>query len=255
MLDDFIFCGRDIAELGACAAFGDSMTAGTEVDRMAYDLPGGGSIIMGYGTRRAIVRNVAIMPRDGVAGDAAWVRQVTRWLMQGRGRLVVKHDPDVFRLAQFDAAATYGAKIWPTGGLQMRMTLLPMAFAQAAAHAQGRTQSGKIELRLAMDTAERAPLETEIVCASGTITAAEITAGGRTLALSGFNLTAGTRVRVRCADTLLGELAEVRVGDALRFDAVKTWAQLDAANGEAIGIAVTGGEAEVRIAARGRFYA
>ena len=255
MLDDFIFCGRDIAEFGACAAFGESMTTGTEIDRMAYGLPGGGSVILGAPSKKAITRNVVIMPADGVTGDEKWVRRVTHFLMQGRGPLVLKHDPDVFRLAEFNAAPTYGAKIWPGGGLQMRMTLGPMAFAQGESRATGSTDGGEAALRLLMDTAERAPLHVTITCTSGTITAASLTANGQTLSLEGMSLLAGESVSVRCADMLLGELAEVRMGEAMRFELVSAWAQLEAGNGEEIRVRVTGGEASIRISARARYYA
>lgn len=248
-----MFFGRDIAEFGAVAAFGDSMTVGSAIQRSEYDLPGGGSLMAGDPAYKPITRTVVIMPADGVSADDAWARRIISWLTSGRGRLTVKHSPDTYRIAQFDDAPTYGAKVWPLGGIQIRCKMQGLCHAAAASSFFSATNTGKASLTAVYATALPAPLRMEIAPRGGTITGVQITAGGRTLRLGDLNLTAGHTLTYFAGDIQQGEAAALTVDGAANFGAASAWARLCVPPGDRIDVAVTGGEADVTATLRGRW--
>lgn len=252
-MDDFIFRGRDIAEFGAVAAFGDSMVTGSAIQRSEYDLPGGGSLIAGEPAYKPITRTVVIMPADGVNADDAWARRIISWLTSGRGRLTVKHSPDTYRIAQFDDAPTYGAKVWPLGGIQIKCRMQALCHAARVSSFSAATSGGKASIAAMYATALPAPLRMEISPRNGTITGAQITAGGRTLHLGGLRLTSGQTLAYFAGDSHQGEAASLTIDGASGFGAAEAWAQLLVPPGSAIGISVTGGEADATATLRGRW--
>ncbi|MDO5300821.1 MAG: hypothetical protein Q4F18_15435 [Clostridia bacterium] len=229
------------------------MATGSAIARSEYDLPGGGSLIAGDAAYKPITRTVVIMPADGVQADDAWARRIIAWLTAGRGRLIVRHSPDTYRIAQFDDAPTYGAKIWPLGGIQVKCKMQGLCHASHATGLTAATSGGKASITAAYATALAAPLDVTIAPTSGTITAAEIRTGGKALALGGLTLTAGHVLAYFAGDAHQGEAARLEIDGAACFDRVTAWAQLAAPPGGAIEVTVTGGEASVTATLRGRW--
>lgn len=253
-MDDFVFRGRDIAQFGATAAFGSTTKMGAKIARSEYDLPGGGSIIIGGETYQPTSREVTILPLEGVIGDAAWARAILSWLCAGRGELIVLGDPDVVRLAQFDGEATYGPGIWPLGGLRLTMTLQPLAYAATPTTASGLTDGGAISLSVAAGCAMQMPVLLKVTGRSGTITAMTVTGGGHRLALTGFALKPDDVIRYD-AGQRLGDVMELTIGGEPGWSAVTHWDRVAIADGEPLAVSVTGGEASVALSVRARFPA
>lgn len=251
-MDDFIFRGRDIADFGAVAAFGAAMKTGAKIERSEYDLPGGGSVIIGEDSYKPTTRQVVIMPADGVDADAAWARRILSWLMAGRGELIVHNDPDVVRLAQFDSEATYGTQDWPLGALKLTMTLQPLAYARRAWEGKADTVSGAASLTIAASSAMEMPLAIEVTAKSGVITACEMRAGGHVLAMSGLSVQPGQTI-LYDAGQRLSDLMTLTAGGAAAFSRVTAWARLAAWPGDSVSVRLTGGEGRVHVACRGRY--
>lgn len=256
MMDDFTFRGRHISEFGAVAAFGDAMRTGAKVRRGEYALPGGGTVEIGEGTWQPTTRQVSITPADGVSADDRWRRRLLTWLQAGRGELVVDNDPSVLRIAQFDADGTYGVQGWPLGVLTLQMTLQPLAYDVLPTQAAAKTVGGEAALALEMGEGLETPLRIHIRCTSGTITRAEISAGGKTLILGAPTLESGSVIEYDAGE-FLGDAVSLRKDGVLTFAPVAggRWARLACAPGELIRVSVTGGEAQVTATARGRYPA
>lgn len=253
MLDDFFFRGEDIARYGAVAALGASTTIGSKIERSAYDLPGGGSLLVGEDSFGAVSVQVTVTPADGVRPTAAWRRHLLAWLTGGRGQLIYKHTPDVYRIASFDEAPTWGTQGWPLGEMRLRMTVQGLAHAVSASRATARTQGGAAQPAVRYDTALPSPVILTVTPVSGTVTAARVTAGGRTLTLDGLSLAAGQTLCYDAGDAHQGRAASLTVDGAPAWAAVTAWQRLRAGSGEAVDVALTGGEADVTLTLRGRW--
>ena len=253
-MDDFIFRGRDIAEFGAVAAFGASMKTGAKVKRSEYDLPGGGSVIVGGEAYAATQRTVTIMPADGVTADAAWARDILSWLMAGRGEFVLHSDPDVCRIAQFDSEATYGTSAWPEGALQLTMTLQPLAYARAPEAKSADTEGGEATVTVSAQSAMEMPLRVVVRATGGPVTGGEIACGSETVALAGLALESGQEL-VYDAGQRLGDLMQLSAAGAAAWAHVTRWARLAATPGQKVTVRLTGGDGHVTVSARGRFPA
>ena len=253
-MDNFIFRGRDIAEFGAVAAFGDSMHAGAKIRRSEYDMPGGGSAEIGDAAYMPTTKVVRITPEDGMTATPAWRRSILAWLQGGRGELVEHNDPEVYRIAQFDTDGTYEWRSWPTGLLQMTMTLQPFAYAQTKTRAQEQTSKGAAVLTLDMETGIPAPVSVRITPQGGTVTAVVIKCGGESVTLEGLNLGAEQTLLYRAGDPL-EEDASVEENGEVTFAHVTRWAQLMTRGSAQISVLVTGGEAKIEAWARCRWPA
>ena len=252
-MDDFLFRGRDIAQFGAVAAFGDSMTVGTAIRRSEYELPGGGSLLIGEDAYGPITRTVTVMPADGVTADGAWVRRILAWLTAGRGKLTVKHSPDTYRMAQFDDAGTYGTRAWPLGALQLTCTMQGLAHAAQESRFLAGTQGGQASLTARFDTALPAPARVTLTPTSGTVTKAVLQARGKTLVLEGLNLPAGKTLCYFAGDPLQGEAAFLTAGGEDAYALCTHWAQLSLDSGDVLSVALTGGQGQAALAVRGRW--
>lgn len=253
MLDDFIFDGKDIETFGATAAFGQESTWGSGVERMAYELAGGGEIIFDDPQYTAITRSVTITPRDGVTDTPAWRRAIIGWLMRRQGRLILKREMDVYRMARFDDAPTVGSKAWPFGAITIKCRMAGLSHAVRPWSTSAATSGGAASIALTYPTGLAAPLGVTIACTSGTITAATIGDGARTLALGGLALTGGQEIVYRAGDGTQGEMASLTIAGAAGFGNVTRWAQLMGAPGGTLTIRLTGGEASLKVSARGRW--
>ena len=256
MMDDFSFRGRHISEFGAVAAFGEAMRTGAKIRRGEYALPGGGSVEIGEGTWEPTTRQVSITPADGVNADERWRRRLLAWLQGGRGEMIVDNDASVVRIAQFDADGTYGTRGWPLGMLTMNMTLQPLAYDVLPTQTAARTSGGKAALALSLGEGLETPLRICLRCLSGTITRAEISAGGKTLVLGDPDLGAGGEIEYDAGE-FLGDVMSLKKDGAVTFAPVSggRWARLACLPGELIRVTLTGGEAQVTVTARGRYPA
>ena len=253
-MDNFIFRGRDIAEFGAVAAFGDSMHAGAKISRSEYKMPGGGSAEIGEATYEPTTRVVRITPEDGKTATPAWRRSILAWLQGGRGELVEHNDPEVYRIAQFDTDGTYEWRSWPTGLLQMTMTLQPFAYALQQTRAQAQTTQGAAVLALDMETQIPAPVSVRITPQEGTVTAVTIECGGESVTFEGLNLGAEQTLCDRAGDPLEAD-ASVQENVTVTFAHVTRWAQLPTRGSAQISVYITGGEAQIEAWARCRWPA
>lgn len=253
-MDNFTFRGRDIAEFGAVAAFGESMRTGAKIQRSEYEMPGGGSVEIGEAAYRSTQRTVTITPADGMSATPAWRRSILSWLQGGRGALVEHGDPEVYRIAQFDTDGSYDWRTWPQGMLQLQMTLQPYAYAQRMTRASGATQDGECALGLRMETGIPAPLTIDIEAAGGTLTGLEIECGGETLALSGLSIPEGG-VLSYTAGEADGSGAAVTEDGLLTFEHVTRWALLKARGAAQIRVHTEGCEANITARARCRYPA
>ena len=255
-MDDFIFRGRSIKDFGAVAAFGASMKTGAKIKRSEYELPGGGSVLIGEAAYQPTQRAVTITPADGVEATPRWRRALLGWLQSGRGEMIVLNDPDVLRLAQFDSDGTFGTQGWPLGELKLTLTLQPLAYNVLETSASQETSAGVARVPVTVDSAMRMPLRVILAATSGTITTATIAAGGEALELADLRLAAGQRL---CYDAgqYLGDAASLSIDDEITFAPVANgrWARLTALPQDVARVQVTGGEARVTVIARGRWPA
>ncbi len=255
MMDDFIFRGRDIREFDASAAFGASMRVGGKIARSEYDLAGGGSIEIGEPVYQATQRQVTITPIDGREATGEWARAILTWLQGGRGELTVHNDPDVHRIAQFDADGTLGTNGWPYGALALTMRLGPFAYAQRATRVTAATSEGKATLRVAVVGGMIVPLRVIITPTSGTITAVSVRCRGQELRFSGLSLSAGQTLDYGAGDRYRAEPSSVTENGLVTFAHVTRWALLRGRSGDSVAVSVAGGEARVSVIARGRHIA
>lgn len=257
-MDDFIFRGRHIREFGAVAAFGETMKTGGKVRRGEYALPGGGSALIGEDEWQSTTRSVTITPEDGRVADGPWRRELLGFLQGGRGELIVDNDPDVIRIASFDAEATYEYKSWPAGCLTLGMTLQPLAYAAAQTQRTQHVQPGaEAVIGFVLDGALPSPLQVTLRATGGTITRARLRTDGRTLELPNLRLAPG-HVLTYDGGQFLGDPTALLVDGAVDFSPVQggRWARLSCpAGGCALSVLLEGGEADVSVSARGRWPA
>lgn len=253
-MDDFVFCGKSIADFGATAAFGAAMKIGAKIARSDYSLPGGGVVEIGEPSYKATQRAVTITPRDGVEASPAWRRAILGWLQAQRGEMTVLNDPDVSFVASFDAEGTYGTQGWPLGEIKINMTLQPMCYATQETVTIRETEGGAASIPVEAHSALSMPVCLALERTSGTITAATIAAGGHTLSLAGLSLGAGQRL-VYDAGRILGDPARLTVAGKLDFSGVRQWALLTVPPSGFVTVRVTGGEARCVLMLRGRWPA
>lgn len=253
MLDDFVFRGEDIARYGAVAAFGTTMTVGSAITRGAYDLPGGGSLLVGEDSYGEITTSVTLTPADGIVADEPWRRRIVGWLQGGRGELIIKHSPELMRIAQFDSAPTFGMRDWPLGALTLRATMQGIAHAVHASGFSARTQEGTATIAARYDTALASPLYVEIEPVSGVITEASVRVLGQTLYLDGMSLAPGAVLCYEAGDAHRGVPASLSVDGSPAWGFVRRWQTLRVPGGGEIVVTVSGGEADIRARLRGRW--
>lgn len=257
-MDDFTFRGRHIGEFGAEAAFGETMKTGGKVKRGAYTLPGGGSVLIGEDEWQETARSVTILPSGGREADAVWRREVLAWLQAGRGELVADNDPDVIRIASFDAESSYDLKSWPAGCLTLTMTLQPLAYsALETQRTQHVTAGGEIAIGFDLASALPAPLRVTLRATGGTITRAQIQAAGNALDMPNLHLTDG-HVLTYDGGQFLGDPTALLLDGEADFSPVQggRWARLTCpAGGGVLRVTLTGGDADVIVSARGRWPA
>ena len=255
MYDDFIFAGKNCRDFGTHAFFGETTTIGTTISRNLYDLPGGIEAEIGEASYKSVTRKVTLTPMDGREADEAFCRQIVGWLCAKRGRLTLERDPDVYRICSFDKAAELDNKSWPDGCIQLTATMQGLAFATHAQTASATTSGGKATLRAGFDTDIAAPLRLDIKVTSGTVTAATIVVGGKSLALSGLSAASGKTIRYEAGDARADLPPILSVDGVQRFGTVKAWKRLKVTRGQSIGVMLTGGEAVVTAYLRGRWIA
>lgn len=255
MYDDFSFVGKSCRDFGAHAFFGETTTIGTTISRNLYDLPGGIEAEIGEASYKSVTRKVTLTPMNGREADESFCRRIVGWLCAKRGRLILERDPEVYRICSFDKAAELDGKSWPDGCIQMTATLQGLAFATHAQTASVTTGGGKTTLRTSFDTDVAAPLRMDIKVISGTVTAAAIATGGKTLELANLNATTGQTIRYEAGDARADVPPILSVNGTLRFEAVKAWKRLKVMRGQSIDIVLTGGEGIVTAYLRGRWIA
>lgn len=254
MYDDFRFRARHCTELGVHAFWGESSTIGAKVSRSLYELPGGWQAEIGEPAYPAWTRKLTLAPVDGREMDADLVRQVLGWLCGAPGWMIADDDPKRMLSVRFDGGATLDNKSWPEGCLQLTATCQGAAWGVHAQRWSGRTAGGAATIDARLDSQLPSPLGCSITCVSGTITAAEITCGGRVLTLDDLGLEPGHEVRYSAGTGL--SAPELRVDGALDFGPVTRWAQLMLApRAGRVTLATAGGEAELAVWARGRWLA
>ena len=253
-MDDFTFRGQALELFGATAAFGDSMRIGAKIDRHEYELPGGGSVIIGEATYKTTARQVTIVPAPGVEPTPQWRRRILSWLQGGRGEMIVHNDPEVMRIAQFDTDGTWGTRGWPDGQIQLTMTLQPLAYAARETILAADTTDGVAQIMVSAPSALPMGVCAAITCVSGTITDAEMDVGGKRLALTGLSLAAGGVIHYDAGQTLC-DAASLEVAGEDGYAYVSAWAQLTAAQGDTLSVTLTGGEGRVALLCRGRWPA
>lgn len=250
-MDDFRFMGKELAAFGATAAFGNAMRVGAKVKRPEYELPGGGSVIIGEDNWQSTQRQVTIIPMGSVEPSPRWRREILAWLQSGRGELIVHNDPDVMRLAQFDQDGTWGTGSWPDGAIQLTMTLQPLCYAVHETAQAAVSSGGAASLVISVPSALPMPLRIRAEVVSGTLTALTL-AAGETVKLAGMSLTAGQAVDYD-AGSLIGDVMSLKIADSLGFAYVSKWGKLTAMPGTALKVSAEGAQVKVTAICRGRW--
>lgn len=253
-MDEFSFRGRDIGQFRALAAFGASMRVGAKIKRSEYELPGGGSVIIGEDTWLSTQRQVTIIPADGADPSPKWRRDILAWLQGGRGELVVHNDPDVIRIAQFDQDGTWGTEGWPTGAIALTMTLQPLAYARFETGTTALSSGGAASVPISTQSALPMPLRILAEVKSGTLNALTLRAGGSTLSLAGMRLTVGQKI-LYDAGSMIGDMMSLVIADAQGYASVTHWGKLTAMPGGKLEATGSGGEYTLTAVCRGRWPA
>lgn len=251
MYDSFIFRGRPLEDFGAEAFWGESYTVGAQIRRPAYNLPAGGSVLIGADVPETRTHNLTLLPAPGVTDTPAWRRNLLQWLQGARGELVWREDPDMVRLARFDKTGSGGTKVSPEGGITLQATLEPLCRTRQESGVGGTTQGKKLTLVMPAETGVRAPLRI-VLESSGTLTGATVKTSSGTLKVAGMRLSAGKTIEYYAGDAH-GNPASLLVNDAAGYAylAGGQWGILTAETGEEITIVTTGAEAGVHVYARG----
>ena len=252
MYDNFVFRGVSCEEMGADAFWGESYTVGAQIKRGAYALPLGGSVMIGDDVPESTARQIVLVPAAGVGDTPEWRRALLTWLQGERGEMVFRQDPETVRLARFDKSGSGGRKIDAAlGGIQLQMTLEPYARTRQESGASGTTSSRALTLMMPAETGVPAPLRV-VLTSRGTLTAAAVSCGGKTLRLTGMSLGSGKSLEYYAGDPH-GTPASLKINGQASYAPLASgqWAILKASRGDEITIETTGAEADVHVYARG----
>lgn len=134
-------------------------------------------------------------PSQAVAQER--LRRVAAWLCSGRKRLIMDYEPHRYYMAQADDGAKWSYSGWMDGGLDIKLTAQPCAYAVRESMARAEATGGAVALVLTTDTGRPAPLCLSVEC-TGTapITGVAVTLGTRQAALNGISLPKGQGVNI-----------------------------------------------------------
>lgn len=125
------------------------------------------------------------------------LRRMAAWLTSGRKPLIFDYEPLRYYMASVDAATKWNFSGWIEGGLDIEFTAQPYAYAIHETTASKTITGTSATLTLTLDTGEDAPLGLTIKnTGTAPITGATISAHGKSVALSGMNLTQGKSLTI-----------------------------------------------------------
>lgn len=121
------------------------------------------------------------------------IRQISRWLLNGRQRLIFDYEPARFYLAEVAAAGQWSYADWIEGGLGVEFTAQPLAYSTRPCTARRTAAKEESQIELLVDTGEPAPLTLTVQnTGSAAITGVTVAANGKRAALTdGLSVAAG----------------------------------------------------------------
>ena len=249
MYDSFVFRGQSCEEYAAEAYWGEGYSIGANVRRSAYDLPQGGSVIIGEDAPAGRELTLTLIPTGSAGETPAWRRDVLTWLQGQRGQLSFRDDPNMERLCSFDKAAQGGGKISPLGGIQIGASFVSLARTRLESVAMGTTQNGTLQLTMPAETGWRAPIRV-VLEPDGTLTALTLTTPDGSVVLE--DVTINRTIEYYAGDAH-GNPARLSVGGSADYSGFVSgqWGRLTLAQGEHLTAACTGCQCAVRLYARG----
>lgn len=251
-MDDFIFCGRALADFRAHAFFGKSTTIAGAVTRSQYDAGGEELMDLDEAHEETFPVSMTIVPMKGERATEQWQQRIIRWLRGARGYLILERNPEVCRLAQFDGEIRFTRASWPHGALELSATMSGGLYASREAEvtfACGSEVSGALHFL----TGQWRPVRITIEPTSGSvITGATITIDGRVVEIDGVS--ASELLMIDQA----AQCVSVTADGESAFAQVTAWDRLMIESGTQIDVQLrygSGASANVTVAARGRWSA
>lgn len=249
MFDSFIFRGQSCEDYACEAYWGESYSIGAQVRRASYDLPIGGSVLIGEDVPAGRELTLTLIPTGTFGETPAWRRDVLTWLQGARGELSFRDDPNMERICQFDKAAQGGEKVSPMGGIQIGASFISLARTRLETSALGTTSSGALRLTMPAETGWRSPIRV-VIEPAGTLTALSLTTPDGSVILDEVSISDTIVYYAGDAHGNPAYLTVDGVGDYSGF-VTGQWGRLTLAQGEELSISCAGCQCDVHLYARG----
>ncbi len=126
------------------------------------------------------------------------IRQISRWLLAGRQRLIFDYEPARYYLAEVAAAGRWSYADWIDGGLDVEFSAQPLAYSIQANSVRRTTAAAENRIELSVNTGEPAPLALTVENV-GTAAITGVTAawnGKRAALTNGLSVAAGDDVTI-----------------------------------------------------------
>ncbi len=125
------------------------------------------------------------------------LRAISRWLLNGRQRLVFDYEPDRYYLAEVVDGTDWGFSGWIEGGLEVGFFAQPYAYSVTESTASLTTTVTDNALNLSVSTGVPAPLKLVIQnTGAAAITGVTVTVDGKAAAFFGMNVAAGDSLTI-----------------------------------------------------------
>lgn len=151
------------------------------------------------------------------------IRQISRWLLAGRQRLIFDYEPDRYYMAEVASAGQWSYSEWIEGGLSVELSAQPFARSLQPSSVQQVTTAAENAIELSVSTGEPAPLRVTVANAGGAvITGVTVSVNGACVALTdALSVEAGDSVTIDMeppAGALYGASGGSALPCASRFD-------------------------------------
>ena len=126
------------------------------------------------------------------------IRQISRWLLAGRQRLIFDYEPDRYYMAEVASAGQWSYSEWIEGGLSVELSAQPLAYSIQANSVRRTTTAAENRIELSVNTGEPAPLALTVENV-GTAAITGVTAawnGKRAALTNGLSVAAGDDVTI-----------------------------------------------------------
>lgn len=199
---NFTFAGKHcLRDFGCVWVERDGRPFAPAITRNSYEIAGtdGTALLPGETRSEMEISGTLVLvqePRNQHEAQQR-MREIARWLMDGRKQLIYDYEPERYYLAQVDDELTWSLGGWFGGEIGVTFKMQPCAYNLHADKASARTTGNAVKLGLTVRTQRPAPLEVIIKNTGGApITGAAITAQGKRAVFEAMSLAADQSLTV-----------------------------------------------------------